>query len=92
MFYLQLVNKKNPIVFMDTRRKLEKGFQKKPIVAFTNSTVFILDFNIRLSLFGLMFWPWVLSQTIPDCIKYIIGVFCYKGIHTSQKLYRITQA
>ena len=26
--------------------KLEKGFQKKPIVAFTNSTVFILDFNI----------------------------------------------
>ena len=23
-----------------------KGFQKKPIVAFTNSTVFILDFNI----------------------------------------------
>ena len=26
--------------------KLEKGFQNKPIVAFTNSTVFILDFNI----------------------------------------------
>ena len=26
--------------------QLEKGFQKKPIVAFTNSTVFILDFNI----------------------------------------------
>ena len=26
--------------------KLEKGFQKKPIVAFTNSTVVILDFNI----------------------------------------------
>ena len=26
--------------------KLEKGFQKKPIVAFTNSTEFILDFNI----------------------------------------------
>ena len=26
--------------------KLEKGFQEKPIVAFTNSTVFILDFNI----------------------------------------------
>ena len=25
---------------------LEKGFQKKPIVAFSNSTVFILDFNI----------------------------------------------
>ena len=25
---------------------LEKGFQKKTIVAFTNSTVFILDFNI----------------------------------------------
>ena len=25
---------------------LEKGFQKKPTVAFTNSTVFILDFNI----------------------------------------------
>ena len=25
---------------------LEKGFQKKPIVAFTNSTVFILDFNV----------------------------------------------
>ena len=27
-------------------KELEKGFQKKPIVAFTNSTVFILDFNI----------------------------------------------
>ena len=26
--------------------QLEKGFQKKSIVAFTNSTVFILDFNI----------------------------------------------
>ena len=26
--------------------KLEKGFQKKKIVVFTNSTVFILDFNI----------------------------------------------
>ena len=26
--------------------KLEKGFQKKTIVAFTNITVFILDFNI----------------------------------------------
>ena len=26
--------------------ELEKGFQKKTIVAFTNSTVFILDFNI----------------------------------------------
>ena len=65
-----------------------------------------------------MFWPRVLSQTIPDCIRYIIGVFAitlnhrqtfllhsntlacvkaeidspYSGIHTSQKLYRITQA
>ena len=29
-----------------TMLKLEKGLQKKPIVAFTNSTVFILDFNI----------------------------------------------
>ena len=28
------------------QKQLEKGFQKKPIVAFTNSTVFILDFNI----------------------------------------------
>ena len=28
------------------RIKLEKCFQKKTIVAFTNSTVFILDFNI----------------------------------------------
>ena len=27
-------------------KKLEKGFQKQTIVAFTNSTVFILDFNI----------------------------------------------
>ena len=26
--------------------QLEKGFQKKTTVAFTNSTVFILDFNI----------------------------------------------
>ena len=31
---------------VNPQRKLEKDFQKKPIVAFTNSTVFILDFNI----------------------------------------------
>ena len=24
-----------------------------------------------------MVWPGVPSQTIPDCIRYIIGVFCY---------------
>ena len=39
----------------------EKGFQKKTIVAFTDSNVFILDFYIYIlllvSLFGLMFWP-----------------------------------
>ena len=52
-----------------------KRVSEKPIVAFTNSTVFILD--LGLSLFGLMFWPAVLSQTIPDCVRYIIGVFCY---------------
>ena len=33
-------------IFSDEPYKLEKGFQKKPIVAFTNSTVFILVFNI----------------------------------------------
>ena len=31
---------------MVVQTELEKGFQKKTIVAFTNSTVFILDFNI----------------------------------------------
>ena len=31
---------------VDATPKLEKGFQKKTIVAFTNSTLFILDFNI----------------------------------------------
>ena len=39
---LQIVRK----IHMTNQIKLEKGFQKKPIVAFTNSTVFILDFNI----------------------------------------------
>ena len=34
------------ITKIQTIYKLEKGFQKKPIVAFTNSTEFILDFNI----------------------------------------------
>ena len=34
-----------------------KRFSEKPIVAFTKSTIFILDFNILLSEFGLMFWP-----------------------------------
>ena len=34
------------VMFNVTGKKLEKGFQKKPIFAFTNSTVFILDFNI----------------------------------------------
>ena len=28
------------------------------------------------------FWPRVLSQTMPDCIRYIIGVFCYNS-HTN---------
>ena len=50
--------------------QLEKGFQKKPIVAFTNSTVFIKPV-----------WSHVLAlsalSTMPDCIRYIIGVFCY---------------
>ena len=32
--------------YMNNIRELEKGFQKKTIVAFTNSTVFILDCNI----------------------------------------------
>ena len=33
-----------------------KGFSEKPLVAFTNRTVFLLDLYILLSLFGLMFW------------------------------------
>ena len=37
---------------------------------------------MRLSLFGLMFWPSVPYQTIPDCIRYIIGVFCYNHRRT----------
>ena len=32
-----------------------KRFSEKPIVAFTNSTVFIL--HVKLNLFGLIFWP-----------------------------------
>ena len=86
-----------------------KRFSEKPIVAFTNSRVFILDFYILLSLWspvlGLSAWTlkkahivscqeaseqitnicmqkfltnWTLPpKTIPDCIRYIIGVFCY---------------
>ena len=71
------LNRFNISILVGPICKTRKGFKKKTIVAFTNNKVFILDFNILLSLFGLMFWPRVLSQTIPDCIRYIIGVFCY---------------
>ena len=94
--------------------KLEKGFQKKTIVALTNNTVFILDFYIYINI-TMPVWSHVSalsarilnkahysqlpgslspdykylharqiphqlsfpSQTIPDCIRYVIGVFCY---------------
>ena len=55
-----------------------KRFSEKPIVAFTNRTVFTLDFYIYehvclVSCFGLE-CP---QKTIPHCIRYIIGVLCY---------------
>ena len=43
--------------------KLEKGFQK------TNSCVYK-----EPSIHSRMSFP---SQTIPDCTRYMIGVFCY---------------
>ena len=52
--------------------KTRERFSEKTIVAFTNSTVFMLDFYI--SLFGLNFGLWVPSK---GCIRYIIGVLCY---------------
>ena len=51
-----------------------KRFSEKPIVAFTNSRVFILDY---LTNPVWSFWAGVLSQTIPDCVRHTIGVFCY---------------
>ena len=88
-----------------------KRFSEKPIVLFTNNTVFILDFYVYdctclVPCFGLesldfeescsysqlpgklspvykyqrLQIPHQLSfsfQTIPDCIRYIIGVTCY---------------
>ena len=58
--------------------QLEKGFQKNQYLRHTNSRVFILDFYItnpdfeeRSSVARKT------EQTIPDCIRYIIGVFCY---------------
>ena len=67
-----------PVTLPNTTRK---RFSEKPIVAFTNSTVlnFILDFYNYVGLS--LFWSHVLASsalpTIPDCIRYIIGVFCY---------------
>ena len=57
--------------------KTSKRFLKKPIVAFTNSTVFTLDFyNMTKHV-----WSHVLALSVlPNyacCIRYIIGVFCY---------------
>ena len=76
---------KNYEIFMNI---LEKGFQKKPIDAFTNSTVFILDFYLTCSVLNPDYkylharqTPYQLSfpsQTMPDRIRYIIGVFCYR--------------
>ena len=103
---------------MGTILRTRKRFSENTIVAFTKSTVFILDFHIYyqaclVSCFGLecldfeeslyshlpgrlsrdykylqarpiphqLRFP---SQTIPDCIRYIIGVFfpC-SGIYVS---------
>ena len=68
------------------KTKTGKKFSEKPIVAFTNTTVFILDFFIIVWSHFLS-WTWKVAhidlisyweaQTIPDCIRYIIGVFCY---------------
>ena len=87
--------------------KTRKRFSEKPIVAFTNSTVFVQDFCIYV----LVLNAWHLkkahmsiarnlspdykylharqiayqlifpSQTIPDCIRYIIGVFIGENIY-----------
>ena len=90
----------------DPVKKTRKRFPEKPVVAFTNNTVFILDFYRFVSCFGLeclefeessyrqfrgSLSPYYQdlharqilhqlsfhSQIIPDCIRYIIGVFCY---------------
>ena len=42
------------------KKRTRKWFSEKPIVAFANGTVFVLDvyiYRLLLSLFGLMFWP-----------------------------------
>ena len=53
------VNNSNNNHYFTITQQTRKRFSEKPIVAFTNTTVFtfILDFyiSIRLSLFGLMF-------------------------------------
>ena len=62
-----------PLVFINRTRK---RFSEKLIVAFTNSTVFIKDLYMTNPVWshGLAL---MISQSIPDCIRYIIGVFCY---------------
>ena len=72
-----------------------KRFSEKTIVAFTNSTVFLLDFYIYMIKPISSHLPGSMSpdyrylharqmshqlgfpfQTVSDCIRYIIGVFC----------------
>ena len=71
-----------------------KRFSEKPIVAFTNNTVFILDFCIYdkacsvlcfslecLDLKKAQIISYQVTKTNPDCIRCIIGVFCYNLNH-----------
>ena len=77
---LHLLCQKTTITWDVNTTITRKRFSEKPIVAFTNSTVlnFILDFYTCMTK---PVWSHGLAlsalPTIPDCIRYIIGVFCY---------------
>ena len=69
---------KYSFLFIKGNIETRKRFSEKPIDAFTNSTVFILDY-IKLVWSHVLAWSAL--EIIPDCIKYIIGVFCYNFNH-----------
>ena len=76
MFYNLLSSRVNKCRLVRLTRKTRKRFSEKPIVAFTNSTVFILDFYIMTKPVWFHVFAWSALPTIPDHIRYNIGVLC----------------
>ena len=67
--YHLFVNNLKTLIILQITQQTRKTFSEKPIVAFTNSTVFLLDFYILLSLWchvlALSAWTFKKAHIVP---------------------------